>query len=121
MKTTAKLSLSLVFGLACASASFADTTTQTTIVTTTNAAPVVVVARDGFTERYSQVMITQNGVTRVMSDNMKLHNGVLVRPDGTIIVPGVTNKTMHTGDWLAFDGTLTRADTGRVEYLQPER
>jgi len=42
------------------------------------------------------------------------------RPDGVIIVPGKMNKTLHSGDWLGFDGTLTRGDSGRVEHLQPD-
>jgi hypothetical protein len=117
MKTTAKLSLSLLFVIAAVSAAFADTATQTTVVTTTT--PVAVV-RDGFTESYAQVMITRNGVTKVMPDSMKLNNGIVVRPDGTIVVPGKMNRTLTSGDWLAFDGTLTRGDSGRVEHLQPE-
>jgi hypothetical protein len=119
MKTTANLSLSLLFLFAGTSAAFADTSTQTTVVTTTTSAPVAVV-RDGFTEGYAQVMITRNGVTKVIQDNVKLSNGVVVRPDGTIIVPGKMNRTLHSGDWLGFDGTLTRGDSGRVEHLQPE-
>jgi hypothetical protein len=119
MKTTAHLSFSLLVMLAGASAALADSTTQTTVITTTIAAPVAVV-RDGFTESYSQVMITRNGVTRVMPDNMKLRNGIVVRTDGTIVVPGKMNKSLHSGDWLAFDGTLTRGDSGRVEHLQPD-
>jgi hypothetical protein len=120
MKTTTKLSLALALGLACASASFADTTTQTTIVTSTVPAPVAVV-HDGFTESYSQVMITVNGETTVMNNNMKLKNGLVVRPDGTVIVPGKMNRSLHSGDWLSFDGTLTRSDSGRVEQLCPAK
>jgi len=120
MNTTSKLSLALALGLACASASFADTTTQTTVVTTVSPAPVAVV-RDGFTESYSQVMITKNGETKVMNNNMKLANGLVVRPDGTIIVPGKMNRSLHSGDWLTFDGTLTRSDSGRVEQLCPAK
>ncbi len=119
MKTTGKVSLSLLLAIAGASAAFADTPTQTTVVTTTTSAPVAVV-RDGFTESYAQVMITRNGVTKVMPDSVKLGNGVVVRPDGVIIVPGKMNKTLHSGDWLGFDGTLTRGDSGRVEHLQPD-
>jgi hypothetical protein len=119
MNITTKLSLLLALGLSSSAASFADTTTQTTVVTT-NQAPVVVV-RDGFSESYAQVMVTRNGVTSVVADNMKLQNGVVIRPDGIIIVPGVTNKTLHHGDWLSFDAVLTRGDSGRVEYLRPER
>jgi hypothetical protein len=117
MKTTAKLSLSLILAVAGGSAALADT--QTTVITTTTAAPVAVV-RDGFTESYAQVMITRNGVTKVMPDAMKLNSGIVVRPDGVIIVPGKMNKTLHSGDWLGFDGTLTRGDSGRVEHLQPD-
>jgi hypothetical protein len=99
----------------------ADTGTQTTVIVTTTAAPVAVaVAREGFTESYAQVMITRNGVTKVMPDSMKLKNGIVVRPDGTVVVPGKMNRTLHSGDWLSFDGTLTRADSGRVEHLQPD-
>jgi hypothetical protein len=118
MKTTTHRSLALIFALAGASASFGDTIIQTTVVTTTSPAPVIVV-RDGFTESYAQVMITRNGATRVMQDAMKLHNGVVVRPDGVIIIPGKMNKSLRSGDWLSFDGTLTRADNGKVEALRP--
>ena len=119
MKNTATLSLSLLLVLAGASSSFADTATQTTVITTTNTVPVAVV-RDGFTESYAQVMITRNGVTKVMPDAMKLSNGIVIRADGVIVVPGKMNKTLHAGDWLSFDGTLTRGDSGRVEHLQPD-
>lgn len=109
MKTTNQ-PLSVLLVLAGVSAAFADSTTQTTVVTTTISAPVAVVAvaRDGFTWSYAQVMITRNGSSRVMPDSMKLNNGIVVRPDGIIIVPGKMNRTLHSGDWLGFDGTYTR-------------
>lgn len=119
MKTYAKLSFSVILMAAAASASFADTT-QTTVTTTTTGAPApAAVVRDGFTESYSQVYVTKNGVTKLMADNMKLENGIVVRPDGTIIVPNKMNRSLHSGDWLSFDGTLTRADSGKVEHLHP--
>jgi hypothetical protein len=120
MKTPAKLYLSAIFVLAGASAAFADTATTTVITTTTPAPVAVAVVRDGFTESYAQVMVTRGGVTKVVQDNMKLRNGIVVRPDGTIVVPGKMNRSLHPGDWLSFDGTLTRADSGRVEHLQPD-
>jgi uncharacterized protein DUF6799 len=115
MKTT--LSLCLLFALAGASSALADT--QTTVITTTTAVPVAVV-RDGFSTRFAQVMITRDGVTKVMPDTMKLSNGVVIHPDGVIVIPGKMNKTLHSGDWLYFDGTLARGDSGRVEHLQPD-
>jgi hypothetical protein len=118
MKTTTNLSLALMVALAGASASFGDAVVQTTVVTTTSPAPVAVV-RDGFSVSYARVVITRNGTTKVMENTMKLRNGIVIRPDGTIIVPGKMNLSLHSGDWLAFDGTLTRADTGKAEALRP--
>ena len=118
MKTTTNLSLALIFALTSASASFGEATVQTTVVTTNNPTPVVVV-RDGFSESHSQVMITRNGVTTEIGSDMMLHNGVVVHTNGLIVVPGKMNKMLRSGDWLAFDGTLTRADTGKVERLWP--
>jgi sugar lactone lactonase YvrE len=118
MNTTAKFSFSVLLLAVAASASFADTT-QTTVTTTTTAPAPVITVRDGFTENYSQVYVTRNGSTKLVNDNMKLANGIVVRPDGTVIVPNKMNRSMHSGDWLTFDGTLTRADSGKVEHLIP--
>ena len=120
MNTPSNLSLALIFALTGASASFGEPMTQTTVtvVTTESPAPVLVV-RDGFSESHSHVMITRNGTTKVMQHDMQLHNGIVIKTDGVIVVPGKMNKSLHSDDWLAFDGTLTRADTGKVESLRP--
>ena len=120
MKTTTNLSLFMVLALAGVSASFGDPVTQTTVtVVTTDTPAAVLVVRDGFTESNFQIMITRNGTTKVMASAMKLHNGIVMKTDGVIIVPGKMNRSLHSGDWLAFDGTLTRGDTGKVENLRP--
>jgi hypothetical protein len=117
MKTTTTLLLSVVL-MAAATASYADTT-QTTVTTTTEV-PAPLVVRDGFTLSDYDVMITRNGATKLVQHNMKLQNGIVIRPDGTIIVPGKMNRALHSGDWLSFDGVLTRAASGRVEHLAPD-
>ena len=120
MKTTTNLSLILTLAMASASATFGDAVIQTTVTTVTTDTPAAVaVVRDGFTYRNFEVMVTRHGVSRVMENAMKLHNGVVVKRDGTIVVPGKMNKSLNSGDWLAYDGTLTRADTGKVENLRP--
>lgn len=119
MKASANLSLSVIIMALAASASFADTTQTVVTTTTTQAPPAVAVVKDGFTESYAQVYVTKNGVKKLMVNSMKLENGIVVRPDGTVIVPNKMNRSLHSGDWLSFDGTLTRADTGKVEHLQP--
>ncbi len=118
MKTTTTLSLSVILMAAAATASYADTT-QTTVTTTTSEVPAPIVVRDGFTLSDYDVMITRNGATKLVQHTMKLQNGIVVRPDGVIIVPGKMNLAMHSGDWLSFEGVLTRAHSGRVEHLEP--
>jgi hypothetical protein len=75
--------------------------------------------KDGFMVKHEQVLITENGQTKVMADDMKLRDGIEVRTDGTIIVPDGTRKTLREGDTMSFDGTITRATTGKVEQLHP--
>lgn len=118
MNTALKTSLALVFGLACVSGSYAATdTTSGTTPTDTTKAPAEM--RDGFMMKNSQVMITQDGKSKVVEDDMKLANGIVVRSDGTVIVPGGVTRTLKEGDTLTFDGALTRADSGKVEHLNP--
>jgi hypothetical protein len=54
-----------------------------------------------------------------MENNMKLHSGIVVRTDGTIVVPGGGRMTLKEGDTMTFDGTITRASTGKVEQVKP--
>ena len=98
----AKIFLCAVFALACISSSFAATD-----------------KKDGFEIKNNQVLITANGTTRVMADNMKLHSGIVVRTDGTVVVPGGDRATLKEGDTMSFGGTITRAASGKVEQLTP--
>jgi hypothetical protein len=118
MKTTIKAPFALLLGLACVSGSYAASNATTTQTTTENSANVAREAREGFILKNSQVMITKNGETKVMNDDMKLASGVEVRTDGSLIVPGGTRRVLNEGDSMSFDGTITRAD-GRVEHLRP--
>ena len=102
MKPIVKTLLSAAFGIACICSSFAATDTK-----------------DGFTEKNHQILVTVNGTTKVMADNMKLRSGVVVRTDGTIVVPGGERTTLKEGDTMTFGGTITGAATGKVEQLNP--
>lgn len=100
MKASAKTLLALTFGLALAGRSYAAD------------------LKDGFTEQHEQVMITRNGSTQLMQNNMKLRSGIEVRTDGTVIIPGGGRTTLREGDAMTFGGTVTRAG-GKVEQLNP--
>ena len=93
-----KVLLASLAGLACASLSLAA-----------SEAP-----RDGFTMRNGQMLITENGKTQVMADDMRLHNGTEVRTDGLVIPEGGERFDLKEGETLGFDGTVTRAEEGMV-------
>jgi len=88
--------LALAMGLACVCSSFAGDE----------------ITSDGFTMRHNQMMITENGVTKVMVDDLRLQNGTEVRTDGVVIPEGGPRFVLNEGDRLAFDGALTRAGEG---------
>jgi hypothetical protein len=98
MKTSAKTLLAVIFGLACISHSYAATD-----------------MKDGFTVKHEQVMITENGETKAMLDDMKLRDGTEIRSDGTVIIPGAGRTTLKEGDYMSFGGTITRSGTGAVD------
>lgn len=102
MKPSAKTFLAVILGLASIGSAFAATD-----------------AKNGFEMKHDQVLITVNGTTKVMSDDMKLHDGVEIRTDGTLIIPGGGRMVLKEGDTLSFGGTITRAATGKVEQVHP--
>jgi hypothetical protein len=104
MKTTAKTLLAVIFGLACISRSFAATD-----------------VKDGFMEKNYHVLITRNGETKLMADEMRLQNGIEVKTDGTVIVPGGDRIMLKEGDTMSFGGIVTRADSGKVEQICPAK
>jgi hypothetical protein len=122
MNTSIKIPVAILFGLVCVSGSYAKDTAkaqsapENTTTTTTTTSPEM---RDGFAIKDSQVMITENGKTQVMADDMKLADGVEIRTDGSVIVPGGTTRVLNEGDTMTFDGTITRAGSGKVEHLKP--
>jgi len=104
MKTTAKTLLAVIFGLACISRSFAATD-----------------MKDGFMEKDNKLLITENGQTKTIIDDMKLQDGIVVRADGTVIIPDGGRITLKEGDTMSFEGTVTCAATGKVKQLCPAK
>jgi hypothetical protein len=65
-------------------------------------------ARDGITVSGADVFITRNGVTSKVTQEIRLSNGALVRPDGTVVHNG--NKiTLRADQVLGLDGVLHEA------------
>lgn len=61
------------------------------------------------------MLITENGETKPVVDDVKLFDGTVVRADGTVIIPGDVRTDLREGDTMSFGGTITRAATGTVE------
>lgn len=63
-------------------------------------------SRDGVTISGADVFLTRNGVTERLKSEVRLPNGVIARPDGTI-VGGTGNRiTMRPNQVLGLDGVL---------------
>jgi hypothetical protein len=56
-----------------------------------------------------------------MADEMRLQNGIEVKTDGTVIVPGGDRIMLKEGDTMSFGGIITRADSGKVEQICPAK
>lgn len=82
------------------------TTTNTTPAATAKDSVVGLSARDGITMSDAGAMVTRNGVTQKMADEVKLEGGVRVLPDGTMIGTDGTRAMLRPQQILTFDGKL---------------
>ena len=66
-------------------------------------------ARDGITVSGADVFITRNGTTEKITSDMRLSNGVIVHPDGTVILASGKKITLRSAQVLDFRGVLHEA------------
>jgi hypothetical protein len=63
-------------------------------------------ARDGFTLRGAEVVVTRNGVTSKVEREFVFANGLRVGPNGSITLRDGSSATLRANQLLAFDGTI---------------
>ncbi len=98
-------SAAFLFSTLLASTSLAQTTTDTNTVNSSRTLPAGS-ARDGFTLRGAEVVVTQNGVTTKVDHEMKLPNGVRVLANGSVTRADGSSTALRPNQILTLDGTL---------------
>ena len=63
--------------------------------------------KDGAVIREGKLMLTQQGHTNPVLEEVSLANGTKIRPDGTVTRTDGTTVTMKEGDYLSLSGRLT--------------
>jgi len=63
-------------------------------------------ARDGFTRSGTSVLFTRRGLTQPIDREITLENGLRVRPDGTVTLPGGEKAALHANQILTLRGTF---------------
>jgi len=66
-------------------------------------------SRDGITVSATDVFITRNGVTDKITADRKLPNGVIAKPDGTVVLADGQHITLRVDQVLDLDGVLHNA------------
>lgn len=66
-------------------------------------------SRDGITVSGADVFITRNGNTEKVTSDMKLSNGVIVHPDGTVLLANGRKITLRSEQVLDFHGVVHEA------------
>jgi len=66
-------------------------------------------SRDGITVSGTDVFITRNGVTDKVTSDVKLSNGVVAKPDGTVVMGDGRKITLRVDQVLGFDGVIQNA------------
>jgi len=99
------LTLSLVCSGAMLTSSFAQTTANTN---DSNATQTVLggSARDGFTLRGTEVVMTRAGITTKVDRDMILPNGLRVKADGNVTLRDGSATALRPNQLLTFDGTF---------------
>lgn len=63
-------------------------------------------ARDGFTLRGTEALMTRGGITTKMEQEVRFPNGLRVLPDGTVTLPDGSATTLRPNQLLTFEGAF---------------
>jgi len=66
-------------------------------------------ARDGITVSGADVFITRNGATEKITSDLRLSNGIIVHPDGTVLLGNGRRITLRSEQVLDLRGVLHEA------------
>jgi hypothetical protein len=67
---------------------------------------VGIAKRDGVTVSGNEAFVTRNGVTEKLAKELRLPSGILVRPDGSVMLTNHAETTLQADQLLTFDGHI---------------
>ena len=65
--------------------------------------------KDGITMKEGKVLLTQQGLTNPLTQEMALTNGTKISPTGNVTMANGSTVTLKEGDMLSLSGRLTTA------------
>jgi hypothetical protein len=65
--------------------------------------------KDGVTIKEGKVLVTQQGLTNSLTQEMTLTNGTKISPTGAVTMANGSTVTLQEGDMLSLSGRLTTA------------
>ncbi|OUJ76124.1 DUF6799 domain-containing protein [Hymenobacter crusticola] len=65
--------------------------------------------KDGVTMKEGKVLVTQQGLTNTLTQEMTLTNGTKISPAGSVTMANGSSATLQEGDMLSLSGRLTTA------------
>jgi len=72
-----------------------------------NGVQVGVAKRDGVTVSGNEAFVTRNGATEKLTKELALPSGVIVKPNGMMILPDKTEAPLRASQILSFDGKVS--------------
>ncbi|MBC6991878.1 MULTISPECIES: DUF6799 domain-containing protein [Hymenobacter] len=72
-------------------------------------APTGITLKDGAMMKEGKVMMTQNGHTDPLSQDVTLVNGTKIAVNGTVTAPDGTTTMLKEGDYVSLTGRVTSA------------
>jgi hypothetical protein len=97
--------LAPIFSALLASAAFAQSPSDPSAGAASRTLPVAS-ARDGFTLRGTEPVMTREGVTTKVEREVRLPNGLRVLPDGSVTMRDGSTTTLRPNQLLTFEGVF---------------
>lgn len=69
--------------------------------------------RDGISVSAGETFITRNGRTEKLKEDVRLANGAVVKPNGTVVLSNGNSVALRSGQFLDLDGVVHERSGGR--------
>jgi hypothetical protein len=77
-------------------------------------------SHDGYRMQNGKMMVSKNGTTTAMENEMTFSDGSVLKSDGTIIRKDGTKLKIKDGEYVDLTGKVVRSDRKKDMYLVPD-